>query len=136
MQQERPIVRRTWPGLIVMIAALTLQAQEQPNVDVDVAILATVHAKSLTFAQVPEVRVTFPGQPQNQTVWKSDRDNLPEPVQPHVIYRDIGIRLTISSTLPNIEQIVDDALREPSAPAPAPPPAAAKSKKKNAKFRR
>jgi hypothetical protein len=33
-------------------------------------------------------------------VSRTDRVNLPDPVQPHVTYRDIGIRLTITSTLP------------------------------------
>ena len=93
-------------------------AQTEP----DVAILATVRAKELRFEQVPEVKVTFPDQEKNQTVWHSDRTNLPDKVQPYVIYRDIGIRLTISSTLPNIEQIVDEALAPEPTPQPAPKP--------------
>lgn len=106
-------------------AAFPAFAQTQP----DVAILATVHAKELRFTEVPQVSVTFPGQENNQTVWHTDRENLPSPVQPYVIYRDIGIRLTISSTLPNIEQIVDEAL----APEPAPAPAKAKLKTRSSR---
>ncbi len=89
-----------------MVSALAAAQTTQP----DVAIYATVHAKELQFSEVPDVKVTFPNQEKNQTVWHSDRTILPDQVQPHVLYRDIGLRLTITSTLPNIEQIVDEAL--------------------------
>lgn len=90
-------------------------AQELPAVaaDADVAIIAHVRAKQLHFTRVPEVRVTFTGSVNgvpNRTVWDTDRHNLPDQVQPYVTYRDIGILLRITSTLPNIEEILDDAL--------------------------
>ena len=99
-------------AIFAVLISTSVAAQSTPdtNSTPDVAILATVHAKELRFTEVPEVKVTFPGQPQNQTVWKSDRTNLPDQVQPYVTYRDIGIRLTITSTLPNIEQILNEAL--------------------------
>jgi hypothetical protein len=81
----------------------------EPAPPPDVAILANVRARELRFSAVPDVNVTFRGN--GRTVWKSDRTNLPDDVQPHVTYRDIGIRLTITSTLPNIEEILDDALK-------------------------
>lgn len=101
-------VRRLAPVALLFAAAAAVaqEPQQQP----DVAILANVRAKELRFTEVPDVKVTFPDQPRNQTVWKSDRTNLPDQVQPYVTYRDIGIRLTITSTLPNIEEILDDAL--------------------------
>ena len=89
-------------GIIFCSAAF---AQQSPAPDV--AIFATVHANELRFTEVPDVTFT---NPQNQNVWKSDRTNLPDRVQPYVTYRDIGIRLTITSTLPNIEQILNEAL--------------------------
>jgi hypothetical protein len=92
-------------ALVVSAIALPLFAAEP-----DVAITAYVTARELVFEQVPNVTVTFRGSAENINVWKSDRTNLPDKVQPNVIYRDIGIRLTITSTLPNIEQIVDEAL--------------------------
>jgi hypothetical protein len=92
------------------VAAVWMAAQlAQPAPTPDVAILANVRARELRFETVPNVNVTFRGT--GPTVWKSDRTNLPDPVQPHVTYRDIGIRLTITSTLPNIEEILDDALK-------------------------
>ena len=91
--------------------ALSANAQQQP----DVAIIAVVHAKELKFEIVPETNVKF-SDPRNINVWVTDRENLPKQVEPNVIYRDIGIRLTITSTLPDIEKIVDEAL---ASPAPA-----------------
>ena len=100
-------------------------ASPPPEQPPDVALTATARARELRFFQVPQVSVTFTGSINgvpNVTVWKTDRTNLPEQVQPHVTYRDIGIRLTITSTLPNIEQILDDALGPQSRPAPPPKP--------------
>jgi hypothetical protein len=74
-----------------------------PDPNASVAIFATVRSRELRFEQVPNVRITA-------TYSNTERTNLPDEVQPYVTYRDIGIRLTITSTLPNIEQILDEAL--------------------------
>ena len=105
--------------------ALPLFAQTAPSApQPDIAIIATVRAKALRFSDTPSVSVTVQGNVNGQAaaiVSKTDRTNLPDRVQPHVTYRDIGIRLTITSTLPNIEQILDDALGPRSKPAVDPP---------------
>jgi hypothetical protein len=99
--------------LVLCIAGSAVaQTAAQPAREPDVAITATVRARELRFEKVPKVTVTFPGQ-QNANVWKTDRTNLPDQVQPYVTYRDIGIRLTITSTLPDIEKILDEALAQP-----------------------
>ena len=67
----------------------------------------------MLFRSRPSVTVTVKGNVNGVpavTVSKTDRHNLPETVEPHVTYRDIGIRLTITSTLPDIEQILDEVL--------------------------
>jgi hypothetical protein len=102
----------------------------------DVLILANVRARELRFDAVPQVSVTFPGQENNATVWHSDRFNLPDQVQPYVIYRDIGIRLVISSSLPNIEQIVDEALAPEPAQAESTKPTTKTATKKSSRHRR
>ena len=76
----------------------------------DVAITAKVEAKELKFEIVPNPKVEFPGTPERKTEWSSERKNLPDEVQPNVIYRDIGITLKIVSVFADIEKIVDDAL--------------------------
>jgi hypothetical protein len=99
-------------ALALATAQATPQATPQaaPSVRPDVAIFATVRARELRFEEVPDVEVRFRGN--GETVWKTDRENLPDEVQPRVLYRDIGIRLTITSTLPNIEEILKEALEE------------------------
>ena len=88
-------------ALVMMLLAAPAPAPSEP----DVAIFATVHARELRFSEVPQGVVTSPPS-------KTERTNLPDQVQPNVTYRDIGIRLTITSTLPNIEEILDEALKE------------------------
>ena len=95
-----------------------------------VAIFANVHARELRFDDQPRVHVEVTGGVNGKpaaVVSRTDRQNLPDPVQPHVTYRDIGIQLTITSTLPDIETILDEALA-PAQPQPAAPPAAASPK--------
>jgi hypothetical protein len=116
-------MRRLAVVLLLISTAAAVRAQTQP----DIAILANVRARELRFEEVGKVSITVFGSVNGQpaaTVSKSDRQNLPEQVQPYVTYRDIGIRLTITSTLPDIEQILDEALA-----APTPAPSAAPRKK-------
>lgn len=103
--------------LVATVAATTVTAAElhaqAAAPPADITIIANVRAKELRFTFVPKVTVHFTGSVNgipNVTVHKTDRHNLPEEVQPNVTYRDIGIRLTITSTLANIEQILDEVL--------------------------
>lgn len=78
----------------------------------DLSITANVTARELLFEVVPNPKVEFPGQPRRDTVWEAERTNLPAQVQPGVTYRDIGIRLKITSVFADIERIVAEALGE------------------------
>ena len=92
-----------------LVAGIAAAQESEP----DLAIVARVRADQLRFERVPEPRVRLvanAGSLTGVTVWTTDRHNLPDPVQPNVTYRDIGILLTITSTLPDIEEILDDAL--------------------------
>jgi hypothetical protein len=99
----------------------------------DLSITARVTAESLVFRKVPDPKVEFTGRPRRETVWESDRKNLPEQVRPGETYRDIGITLRITSVFADIDRIVAEALGEiPSdatppqpGPAPAAPPSPA-----------
>jgi len=86
---------------------------EDPSVEAaDVAITAHVKGRELKFDVVPNPSVEFPGQPARETIWEAERENLPTPVQPGVTYRDIGIRLKITSVFSDIDRIVAEALGE------------------------
>lgn len=115
--------------------------QPATDVDVDLAITARVTARELRFEKVPNTKVEFPGKPRRDTVWQTERENLPDEVRPGVTYRDIGIRLRITSVFADIDRIVAEALGEkpltedspaapqppndPQPPPPSRPPAAA-----------
>jgi hypothetical protein len=96
----------------------TTDAADEKNSDL--VITATVRAKELKFEVVPNPKVEFPGNKPRQTVWEADRTNLPKPLEPGVIYRDIGIRLRIFSRFSEIQRIVLEALDEENPPDPAP----------------
>lgn len=105
-------------GLLFSAAVFAQTAEKQETVDeqtADVAITATVKADSLTFETVPNPKVEFSGEPARQTEWSSERRNLPDEVQPTVVYRDIGIKLKIVSVFADIEKIVDEALENADA---------------------
>jgi hypothetical protein len=78
----------------------------------DLSITANVTARELLFEVVPNPTVEFSGRPRRDTVWEAERTNLPAQVQPGVTYRDIGIRLRITSVFADIERIVAEALGE------------------------
>ncbi|HKO45751.1 MAG TPA: hypothetical protein VJU84_20910 [Pyrinomonadaceae bacterium] len=114
--------------------------KSDPDVqEADIAIIADIRAESLLFEAVPNPKVEFPGNQKLKTTWEAFRDNLPKPVQPGVTYRNIGIRLKITSAFADIDRIVSEALGEvpvsqdptpadpkstsiPNQQTPAPPP--------------
>jgi hypothetical protein len=97
---------------------------EESGAEPDLSITARVTADSLRFEKVPDPKVEFTGKPRRGTVWKSERENLPEQVQPGVTYRDIGITLRITSVFADIDRIVAEALGEVPASDGAQPQAA------------
>jgi hypothetical protein len=99
---------------------------EESGAEPDLSITARVTADSLRFERVPNPNVEFTGKPRRETVWQSERQNLPQQVQPGVTYRDIGITLRITSVFADIDRIVAEALGEVPAgdeaqPTPTPP---------------
>jgi hypothetical protein len=109
--------------------------RDDPAVEsADISITATVKARSLKFDVIPNATVEFPGNPQRNTVWEAERENLPASLQPGVTYRDIGVRLKITSVFSDIDRIVAEALGEvpadsvPAKPEATPPVARATSK--------
>jgi hypothetical protein len=58
----------------------------------DVEIGAAVRAKRLVFKRVPETDVSFRGDPDAESRSVTERVNLPEEVEPGVVYRDVEVR--------------------------------------------
>ncbi|WP_207956952.1 hypothetical protein [Rubrobacter tropicus] len=65
----------------------------------DIEFTADVKAKELRFEEVPETEVRFSGHPKRESASGTDRENLPEEVEPGVTYRDPEVRLRIASAL-------------------------------------
>ena len=87
--------------------------RNDPDVEAaDVALIANVTIKELRFDAVPNPTVEFLGKPKTSNIWHADRYNLPDQVQPGVTYRNVGIRLKITSRLADIDRIVAEALGE------------------------
>jgi hypothetical protein len=61
---------------------------EIPDVDVS----TSVRARELRFGIVPETKVSFEGEPAVRSSSGTERENLPDEVEPGVTYRDIGVR--------------------------------------------
>jgi hypothetical protein len=61
---------------------------EIPDVDVS----TSVRARELRFGVVPETKVSFEGEPAVRSSSRTERENLPDEVEPGVTYRDIGVR--------------------------------------------
>ena len=78
----------------------------------DVALIANITIREMRFDAVPNPTVEFLGKPKTSNIWHADRYNLPDQVQPGVTYRNVGIRLKITSRLADIDRIVSEALGE------------------------
>jgi hypothetical protein len=58
----------------------------------DVEIACVVRARAIRFKVVPETRVWFDGEPGATSKISSDRQNLPDRVQPGRTYRNVTVR--------------------------------------------
>ena len=58
----------------------------------DVEVFTSVHARELRFGTIPETRVSFEGEPAVEARSCTERENLPDELEPRVTYRDIGVR--------------------------------------------
>jgi hypothetical protein len=66
----------------------------------DIELGANVRASSLRFEREPVAEVGFSGDPEADTASRTERENLPEEVEPGVTYRDVKVRWRASARLP------------------------------------
>ncbi len=57
----------------------------------DIEFTASMKADELRFDEVPDTDVRFFGEPDHESASGSDRENLPEKVEPGVTYRDVKV---------------------------------------------
>jgi hypothetical protein len=65
----------------------------------DIDISTSVRAKKLRFETVPETKVWFEGEPGERSSSETERENLPDEVEPGVDYRDIAVRWSARSRI-------------------------------------
>ena len=58
----------------------------------DIDVSTSVRAKKLRFETTPETKVWFEGEPDYRSSSETERENLPEKVEPGVDYREVTVR--------------------------------------------
>ena len=58
----------------------------------DVEISTSARARAVRFGIVPQTRVWFEGEPGVRSSSRTERENLPDELEPRVTYRDIRVR--------------------------------------------
>ena len=73
----------------------------------DIEISADVRADSVRFGEKPDVDVRFTGD--TEQAWSgSERENIPDEVQPGVVYRDVRVRWSaVAKVDPRIPEHLD-----------------------------
>jgi hypothetical protein len=80
-------------------------ADDEPG---DVEVFTGVRARSLRFGKVPETKVWFEGEPAERSSSRTERENLPEEVEPGVTYRDARVRWTARSRIVHPTDALDE----------------------------
>ncbi len=75
----------------------------------ELELVATVRAKALKFDVVPRTQVVFQGSGRRKTTWKTERVNLPMHPEPGVTYRDVAVRLTVTSDIQELAALLREA---------------------------
>ena len=80
----------------------------------DIELTADVKARELRFEETPKTEVRFPGHPEHESVWGTERENLPDEVEPGATYRNPKVRLRIATVLddPELEELSNRTRRE------------------------
>jgi hypothetical protein len=63
---------------------------DRPAADVEIG--AAVRARRLRFHSKPDTEVEFSGTPDHESDTHTERENLPDEVEPGVTYRDVRVR--------------------------------------------
>jgi hypothetical protein len=64
--------------------------REEPRADVEIG--AAARARKLRFRNKPRTEVDFEGSPDYESDSHTERENLPDEVEPGVTYRDVRVR--------------------------------------------
>lgn len=82
-----------------MSAKRRVRGDLRPDEIPDVDVFTSVRAKRLRFGAVPDTRLWFEGEPEERSSSETERENLPDEVEPEVTYRDVTVRWRARSRL-------------------------------------
>lgn len=100
---------------------MSFRHSENRPADVEIGVAAS--AKRLRFKRKPETRVEFEGEPGIESDSHTDRENLPEEVEPGKVYRDVRVRWIAGARIADAdvqdleEKIADKVRSEKPAPS-------------------
>jgi hypothetical protein len=85
---------------------------EQPPAEIEVGAVAK--AKAIRFDKVPETQITFPGSDQERSGSHTERENLPDEVEPGVTYHDVTVRWRAGAAVRAevVEEVADELRKE------------------------
>ena len=72
---------------------------DAPGTQADIEIGAAAKARKLRFKRKPEAEVRFPGSAEDRSGSHTERENLPDEVEPGVTYRDVKVRWRAGASL-------------------------------------
>lgn len=84
---------------------------QQPPAEIEVGAVAK--AKSIRFDKVPETKITFPGSDQDRSGSHTERENLPDEIEPGITYQDVTVRWRAGAAVrAEVAEEVADELRK------------------------
>jgi hypothetical protein len=69
----------------------------------DIEIGAAAKARRVRFRRKPETKVEFGGRPEVESDSHTERENLPDEVEPGEVYRDVRVRWTAGARIDDEE---------------------------------
>jgi hypothetical protein len=123
----RPMRRPVEPPAARASQPLTWEADLPAVIEADdLAFVAEVSAAEVHFEIVPKrIDVTLSGPKGGKKLFYAIRDNIPKPAKPGVTYRNVRVRVVISSSLPDANLVLEHLEQVPLAPAQATSPGSA-----------
>jgi hypothetical protein len=66
--------------------------RRKPEPPAEIEIGAVARADAIRFEKVPDTEVSFPGSDEERSGSHTERENLPDEIEPGVTYRDVTVR--------------------------------------------
>jgi hypothetical protein len=75
----------------------------------EIELVTTVRARALRLDAIPRLDGVLRGAAGRHTSWRAERSNLPARPEPGVVYRDVEVRLTLSTDVDGLAALLREA---------------------------